>query len=163
MKSITPLVVSLLALLPAASLAFMNNNNSQRQNTPGQQNKAPTKNTSLNLYRSAAEAIAEAERVCLVEGPYSDRCKVAWDIVEEFQAADSHDRAPATPQNDGLNYSPLVSSLEILSVKIEKKMDELNKLSSQLAELGAGPEVERLVYATMEMKQVIAEARAATD
>ncbi len=39
-------------------------------------------------------------------------------------------------------------------------MDELNKLSLQLAEAGAGEEIERLVYASEEMKGVLRDARA---
>ena len=51
--------------------------------------------------------------------------------------------------------------MDILSTKLEKKLVELKKLSTQMAEAGAGPEVERLIYASDEMTQVLEEARAA--
>ena len=127
------------------------------------QQQTVTKCKELNLYRSAQEAIAEAERICAEEGPYSERCKVAWDIVEELEAADSHDRKPQATGSHELSYSPLVNGLDILSSKIERKMDELKKLSTELAEAGAGPEVERLVYASDEMKQIIQEANRSLD
>jgi hypothetical protein len=37
-------------------------------------------------------------------------------------------------------------------------MDELNKLSRSLVEAGAGPEVERLAYASEEMRVILEEA-----
>jgi hypothetical protein len=49
-------------------------------------------------------------------------------------------------------------SLDLLSAKIDRKMDELNKLSQSLVEAGAGPEVERLAYASEEMKGILEEA-----
>lgn len=155
MKS-TSLAVSLLAM-PGTSSAF---STQQFSNSIQRQNGVPYRNTSLKLYRSAAEAIAEAERICMVEGPHSERCAVAWDIVEELKAADSHDRTPTTGGNE-LSYVPLVQGLDILADKLERKLGELKKLSTQMAEAGAGPEVERLIYASDEMTQVLAEARAA--
>jgi len=133
------------------------------QNALNRNNKIPPKCTSLNLYQSAVEATAAAEQICMVEGPYSERCKAAWGIVEEFRAADSHDRvAPAEPYD--LDYTPLVNGLDILTEKIDRKMDELSKVATQLGEAGAGvPEVERLVYASEEFKQILAEARSAMD
>lgn len=132
-------------------------------NTPQQRNlsrHSRSQISELNLYRSAAEAISEAERICMVEGPSSTRCAVAWDIVEELKAADAHDRTPTTGVNE-LSYVPLVQGLDILSSKLERKLGELKNLSTQMAESGAGPEVERLIYASDEMTQVLQEARAA--
>ena len=63
--------------------------------------------------------------------------------------------------SNNVNYQPIsIQSLDILSQKVERKMDELNKLSLQLAEAGAGEEIERLVYASDEMKGVLRDARA---
>jgi hypothetical protein len=85
----------------------------------------------------------------------------AWDIVEELEAADSHkDNVEQRQLPTDINYYPLIQSLDILSQKVERKMDELNKLSLQLAEAGAGEEIERLVYASEEMKGVLRDARA---
>ena len=56
---------------------------------------------------------------------------------------------------------PLVQGLDILSSKLERKLGELKNLSTQMAESGAGPEVERLIYASDEMTQVLQEARVA--
>ena len=163
MNSRTYLVVLVGALVHATVSAFTQGNVFLTQRSTNRKRRAPSnQNTALDLYRSAAEAIAEAERICAEEGPYSERCKVAWDIVEELEAADAHVRKPAA-EPGFLSYSPLVEGLDILSKKIERKMDELKKLSTTLAEEGAGPEVERLVYASDEMKQILAEARAAMD
>lgn len=149
---------SFLALAPA-SLAFMQSNV-----CPPQRNLSSSRRsiTALDLYRSAAEAISEAERICMVEGSHSERCKVAWDIVEELEAADAHVRSPPSGPNE-VSYGPLIYSLDILSDKIERKMDELKKLSTQLAEAGAGPEVERLIYASDEMKEILTSAKSAMD
>jgi hypothetical protein len=160
MKS-TSLVVSLAALVPATTMSFMHNNDSpQLQCNVSRKSKEQPISTNLNLFRSAQEATVEAERICYEDGPDSERCKVAWDIVEELKAADSHDRKQA-PGPSELSYSPLVEGLDILSTKIERKMDELRNLSAQLVEYGAGPEVERLVYASDEMKQILEDARTA--
>ena len=104
--------------------------------------------------------------ICFEKGPNSEECRVAWDIVEELEAADSRVRSSEQQQSMGANelsYSPLVDSLELLSVKVERKMDELKALSEQLTAYGAGPEVERLQYASDEMKQILAEARSSLD
>jgi len=81
-------------------------------------------------------------------------------IVEELESADAHTRTvPAqTKAQEEVGYLPMISSLDILSEKIDKKLDELQKLASNMAECGAGPEVERLVYASEEMKGIIRDA-----
>lgn len=160
MKSISLISVMIL-IVPSMIVGFVPKNQSsqKKQHTISSDQR---KETSLHLYKSAKEAIAEAKMICFEEGPNSERCKVAWDIVEELEAADSHVRSADVQANE-LSYSPLVDSLEILSAKIERKMDELKNLSTTLAEYGAGAEVERLIYASDEMKQVLADARAATD
>jgi hypothetical protein len=152
MKS-TSLTVSIVIFLPTNLLAFTLNDISLRQSS--------VVSTRLSLYRSAQEAITEAERICAMEGPNSERCKVAWDIVEELKAADSHDRKKPAPVE--LNYSPLLHGFDLLSNKIDRDLDELKNLSMQLVEVGAGSEVERLVYASDEMKQILEEARIALD
>merc|ERR1712086_510570 len=146
-----------MGLLPAISSAFFHQFSAPLQR---HLHGVHCRTTELQLYRSAAEAISEAERICMVEGPNSTRCAVAWDIVEELKAADSHDRTQTAGANE-LSYVPLVQGLDILSTKLEKKLVELKKLSTQMAEAGAGPEVERLIYASDEMTQVLEEARAA--
>mmetsp|Transcript_12043 Transcript_12043/g.20468 ORF Transcript_12043/g.20468 Transcript_12043/m.20468 type:complete len:169 (+) Transcript_12043:87-593(+) len=121
-------------------------------------NHSSYRSSELNLYNSVEEAIGEAQRVCNEQGGDSEACKVAWDIVEELEAADAH-RTPATPTSQQeLSYGPLIMSLDLLSAKIDRKMDELNKLSTSLVEAGAGPEVERLAYASEEMKGILEEA-----
>ncbi|KAL3809707.1 hypothetical protein ACHAXA_009401 [Cyclostephanos tholiformis] len=157
----TSLVVSIAALVPA-TLAFMHDGETPQLRCNAARSQERSRKPNLNLFRSAQEATVEAERICYLEGPESERCKVAWDIVEELKAADSHDRTQA-PGPSELSYSPLVQGLEILSTKIERKLDELRSLSAQLAEYGAGPEVERLIYASDEMKQILEEARTAMD
>lgn len=170
--SIEIAIVFLMALLlPDATLAFIQNSDGcshllhdVARGGSGRNNQYSNKNSSLHLFRSAQEATAEAEYICHVEGPHSERCKVAWDIVEELKAADSHNRTQSSSQcPNELSYSPLVLGLEVLSNKIDKKMDELRKLSTELAGYGAGPEVERLIYASDEMKQILQDARTAMD
>ena len=157
MKSIS--LITAMLLLPSSS-AFIpksqNNSSLHKQQSISRQDKA------LHLYKSTKDAIAEAKMICFEEGPNSERCKVAWDIVEELEAADSHVRSEPSIAND-LSYSPMVDSLEILSSKIDRKMDELKNLSMSLAEYGAGPEVERLSYASDEMKNCLEDARRAMD
>ncbi|KAL7540051.1 hypothetical protein ACHAXR_009824 [Thalassiosira sp. AJA248-18] len=134
----------------------------QHHSLSSDRNSPPKKTaTALNLQKSVEDAIAEANKICHYEGAGSRRCQVAWDIVEELEAADSHVRTPEAVPTE-LDYAPLVNGLDILTDKIDRKMDELRNLSSQLVESGAGvPEVERLIYASDEMKQVLAEAKAA--
>ena len=124
-------------------------------NTASHINKSSSE---INLYNSVEEAIGEAQRVCNEQGGDSEACRVAWDIVEELEAADAH-RTPANPTSQQeVSYGPLIMSLDLLSAKIDRKMDELNKLSESLVEAGAGPEVERLAYASAEMKGILEEA-----
>jgi len=164
MKSKSLVLPVFSSLMPAASSFMHRNHYPPKHSLVGCQiESSPLTNKGLNLFRSAQEAIVDAERICLVEGPHSERCKVAWDIVEELKAADAHDRTQTSAAFD-LNYSPLVNGLDILSDKVDRKMDELKKLSTQLVEAGASdPEVERLIYASDEMKQILAEARTAID
>ena len=159
MKSISliSIVSYVVALLPSATLAFIPQNN----------HVSASSSSALHLYKSAKEAIDEAKIICFEKGPNSEECRVAWDIVEELEAADSRVRSTLKQQQsmgaNELSYSPLVDSLELLSVKVERKMDELKALSEQLTAYGAGPEVERLQYASDEMKQILAEARSSLD
>jgi hypothetical protein len=156
-------LVAIATLFPTTTLAFgvSINMNSKQVFLANRENGAPLRRrvTHMNLYRSAQQAIADAERICAMEGPNSERCKVAWDIVEELKAADSHDRTKPEPIE--LNYYPLLEGFDLLSSKVDKQLDELRNLSSQLAEAGAGPEVERLIYASDEMKQILEDAKAA--
>ena len=120
--------------------------------------------TRLNLHASVEEAIAEAQQICAQNGSDSEACKVAWDIVEELEAADSHrdaDAAAAWSQSMStgeVNYLPLLEGMTVLSAKLDRKMDELNRLSRQLAEAGAGEEIEQLVYASEQMKGMLENA-----
>ena len=146
----TTLLCFLISINPAAAFT----------NPPTVNTISPQRHPSseLNLYNSVEEAIGEAQRVCIELGPDSEACRVAWDIVEELEAADAH-RTPANPNSQQeLSYGPLIMSLDLLSAKIDRKMDELNKLSQSLVEAGAGPEVERLAYASADMKVILEEA-----
>ena len=83
--------------------------------------RAAKKNADLNLYRSVEAAIAEAQRICS-ENPSSDECRVAWDIVEELEAADSHQGQSMDADGD-YDTTALVGSFDILTQKIAGKMD----------------------------------------
>jgi len=159
MKSIS--LITAILLLPSSS-AFIPKSQNNSSLHKQQSNRSLQEKKALHLYKSTKDAIAEAKMICFEEGPNSERCKVAWDIVEELEAADSHVRSEPSVANE-LSYSPMVDSLEILSAKIERKMDELKNLSVSLAEYGAGPEVERLSYASDEMKNCLEDARRAMD
>lgn len=148
---------TLLFLISSTPAAAFNNHHIINTASHSKSNSS-YKSSKLNLYNSVEEAIGEAQRICSEQGGDSEACRVAWDIVEELEAADSH-RTPAhsTTQQE-LSYGPLILSLDLLSAKIDRKMDELNKLSQSLVEAGAGPEVERLAYASEEMKGILEEA-----
>ena len=160
MKSISLVVISM-AFNISISQAFIPKQNDSSLHKQ-QSIRSLREDKALHLYKSTKEAIEEARMICFEEGPNSERCKVAWDIVEELEAADSHVRSEGSVPNE-LSYSPMIDSLEILSAKIERKMDELKNLSMSLAEYGAGPEVERLSYASDEMKNYLEDARRAMD
>lgn len=159
------LVITLLFFIGTANLAvaFTNHNrhiiNTASYNKGNNNNSSSQKSSSqLNLYNSVEEAIAEAQRIGYEQGTDSEAYKVAWDIVEELEAADSHRSPTTTPVQQELSYGPLITSLDLLQDKIDRKMDELNKLSRSLVEAGAGPEVERLAYASEEMRMILEEA-----
>ena len=160
MKSISLVVISMAVKISISQAFIPKQNNSSLHKQ--QSNRSLQEEKALHLYKSTKDAIAEAKMICFEEGPNSERCKVAWDIVEELEAADSHVRSEPSVANE-LSYSPMVDSLEILSSKIERKMDELKNLSEGLAQYGAGPEVERLSYASDEMKSCLEDARRAMD
>ena len=150
------LLCFLVSTNPAA--AFTNHRTTNAAASHTNKTNSSYKSSELNLYNSVEEAIGEAQRICNEQGGDSEACKVAWDIVEELEAADAH-RTPTHPtSSQEVSYGPLISSLDLLSAKIDRKMDELNKLSTSLVEAGAGPEVERLAYASEEMKQILEEA-----
>jgi hypothetical protein len=159
------LIITLLFFIGTANLAvaFTNHNrhiiNTASYNKGNNNNSSSQKSSSkLNLYNSVEEAIAEAQRIGYEQGTDSGAYRVQWDIVEELEAADSHRSPTTTPVQQELSYGPLITSLDLLQDKIDRKMDELNKLSRSLVEAGAGPEVERLAYASEEMRMILEEA-----
>ena len=162
-------IITLLFFIGTANLAvaFTNHNHiintasyNKRNSNSNNNNHSSSKKSSqqLNLYNSVEEAIAEAKRIGYEQGTDSEAYRVQWDIVEELEAADSHRSPTTTPVQQELSYGPLITSLDLLQDKIDRKMDELNKLSRSLVEAGAGPEVERLAYASEEMKMILEEA-----
>ena len=134
--------------------------------------KAPTSSlrslastTKLNTYANVEEAIAEAQRICAMD-PMSPECKVAWDIVEELEAADSHrdssgrQIAPdmsAGPTNMSPDLVALVASFDILAQKIDGKMDQLMATTDKLQELGANdPAIPELRERAQYMREILA-------
>lgn len=161
------LIITLLFFIATANLAVAFTNHNRHIINTASYNKGNNNNNNsssqkssqqLNLYNSVEEAIAEAQRIGYEQGTDSEAYKVAWDIVEELEAADSHRSPTTTPVQQELSYGPLITSLDLLQDKIDRKMDELNKLSRSLVEAGAGPEVERLAYASEEMRMILEEA-----
>lgn len=119
--------------------------------------------TKIFLYNEVEKAIADAQMICAAD-PTSPQCKVAWDIVEELEAADSHQGGLAANRN-AINETPdvaaLMGSFEILLAKIEGKMDQLTATTEKLAELGSrDPSIAELHQRAYEMKETIALARA---
>ena len=124
--------------------------------------------TQLFLYDRVEEAIAEANRVCAQSGPESQECRVAWDIVEELEAADAHRDGPMQGGGGAVNMSPdgqaLMSSFNILLQKIDGKMDQALATTEKLAELGLGdPEIAELHQRAYEMKEAVWNARRSLD
>lgn len=124
--------------------------------------------TQLFLYDRVEEAIAEANRVCAQSGPESQECRVAWDIVEELEAADAHRGGPMQGGGGAVNMSPdgqaLMSSFNILLQKIDGKMDQALATTEKLAELGLrDPEIAELHQRAYEMKEAVWNARRSLD
>lgn len=121
--------------------------------------------TRLQLYNSVEAAIDDAQRICAAN-PNSPECKVAWDIVEELEAADSHRGVAAPPEALSLSaeYASLVQSYDILRLKTERKMDQLKSLIMRMEELGVTDvTVARLANLSDEMKFALTEAQASLD
>jgi hypothetical protein len=114
------------------------------------------------MYESVEAAIAEAQKIC-ANDPSSPECRVAWDIVEELEAADSHKGVYASPyaSNDAAMVSALLGSFDILLQKIDGKMDQLMATTDRLAEFGtADTSIAELGLRAGEMKQALANAKA---
>eukprot|EP00956_Cyclotella_meneghiniana_P002420 scaffold2726_cov57-Cyclotella_meneghiniana.AAC.6 len=153
MMTIYTMIVGLALIEPISAFYHPTNHRSTKTNP-----------TQLDLYASVEQAISEAQNVCSQYGSDSEQCKVAWDIVEELEAADSHrtDTAVALAsswEEKQVNYLPLLEGMDILSAKLDRKLYELNNLSRQLAEAGAGEEIEALVYASEEMRGLLENAK----
>ncbi|KAL7475483.1 hypothetical protein ACHAW6_004360 [Cyclotella cf. meneghiniana] len=101
-----------------------------------------TSSTDLSLHASVESTIAKAQAICTQTGPDSEACQVAWDIVEDLEVADSHRTISPWNGDQQTNYGPLLDLLSLLSAKLNQKLDELHALSAQLAEAGAGKEIE---------------------
>ena len=116
--------------------------------------------TKLQLFKTVEEAIAEAQRVCAAD-PSSPECKVAWDIVEELEAANSHkDKKTTEVMPQSTDYHAFMGSFDILCQKIDGKMDQLMATAVKLHELGASdPSIEALYSKAEEMKQALRNAR----
>ena len=138
----------------------------------------------LCAYQTVAEAIAEAEMIC-ARDPSSEACRVAWDIVEELEATDSHYRsepgtytplesarggalprngAPApmrSPMDNDIaaakDIHAMLQGFDILARKIDVKMDQLTATAEKLIELGADdPAVAEMGNRALEMKRILA-------
>lgn len=117
----------------------------------------PCVGTRLNLYSTVEDAIEEARRIC-DEDPNSPACQVAWDIVEELEAADSHkdaqDRIRDSPYS--MDFEALLRSFDILTAKLDIKMDQLIATCDKFEEWGADPSVAELSRLAEEMKRGMA-------
>jgi len=57
----------------------------------------PTLEQSVALEKRMQDALSQARETCANEGATSKACAVAWDIVEELQAAHSHQKGQEQP------------------------------------------------------------------
>ena len=116
--------------------------------------------TELQMYESVEAAIAEAQRIC-ADDPSSDECRVAWDIVEELEAADSHIGGPTAVGETDMDASAtlMLGSFDILTQKINGKMDQLRATAEQLESMGAPGDMPELVRLANEMQVALANAR----
>lgn len=115
--------------------------------------------TQLNLYASVEAAITEAQQICAAQGQGSEACKVAWDIVEELEAADSHKKKPMMPANTTPDLVALMGSFDILVAKIDGKMEQLKATTEKFHELGASDPaigLEELYHRADEMQKQLA-------
>jgi len=94
--------------------------------------------------------------------PGSKSCQVAWDIVEELKAAESH-RSSGVGTFIDPNYTDidtLLYSFDILVKKIDGKMDQLKATTDKMQELGASdPSVRELGELAEYMKQQLTYVR----
>ena len=93
----------------------------------------------LNLDQKVQDAIHEATAIC-ARDPSSPECRVAWDIVEELEARQSHQGSSSQQDPNAVVSTDLVAflaSFDILSQKINGKMDQLKATTDRLQELGA--------------------------
>jgi hypothetical protein len=110
--------------------------------------------TSLNLYRQVEAAIAQAHQICR-EDPGCSECKVAWEIVEELEAADSHMQAQANQEgasSSSMDFQTLMASFDILTKQLDGKMDQLIATCDKFEEWGADPSVAELSQLAKQMK-----------
>lgn len=117
--------------------------------------------TRLFLYDSVETAIAEAQKLC-EENPNSKECKVAWDIVEELEAADSHKGAPQGPTGitADAEYKSLLDSFDILMDRTSDKLDQLKAVTVRLEDLGVNdPRVSQLYDHSETLKQALVQAK----
>jgi CP12 domain len=113
---------------------------------------------SLKLYREVEAAIAEAQIIC-GQRPDSPECKVAWDIVEELEAADSHKQVVSASSDDvasAMDVQALLASFEILTHKLDGTMDQLIATCEKFEEWGADPSVVELSQLAHQMKEGMA-------
>jgi hypothetical protein len=124
---------------------------------------SPRHSMKLHMFETVEAAIAEAQRIC-ANDPSGPECKVAWDIVEELEAADSQRgafSAPNTAAPADAQLANLMGSFDILMTKIDGKMDQLKGTTERMGQLGSNdPYLAKLGYRADEMKQALANARA---
>ena len=124
--------------------------------------KHPATTQLYMMYDRVEEAISDAQRICAQSGPESRPCRVAWDIVEELEAADSHrgqDLGGANHMSpDG--EAAMLSSFEILLQKMDGKMDQCMATTEKLSDLGLRDHsIAELHRCSMQMKEAIWNAR----
>ena len=116
------------------------------------------------LFDSVEAAIADAQRICAQDGHGSPACRVAWDIVEELEAADAHKDGPMQQAPVGAPVAPdtaaLFASFDILVQKIDGKMEQLKATTAQFHTMGAmDPALEELYRQAEQMQQTMAQVR----
>jgi hypothetical protein len=120
----------------------------------------------------SSAAVADALRISKEFGGTSSEARIAWETVEEMDAADV---SPAMPPSTFsmpasaeevriLDYSVQVRALNQLLADTEEKLSQIKTLASNLKELDIkDPTLSKLPASASGMKKVLQEAKAASE
>jgi hypothetical protein len=143
-------IIAIFSLLVSSTCAFMSARTSPSR-----------PQTAIRLQTRVEDAIADAQRICAPD-PTSPACRVAWDIVEELEAAGSRkDQGYSGNVNTSPDYQALAFGFDMLLRKIDGKMDQLSATATKKQQMGSdNPALDELCQKAHEMKEAISRSRA---